>query len=111
MKVRIRKKGKDFVVEKFENKKWISRTLDAGTIWNHLVSNNPKQIVSKSQGKIVPFGSMEYAQSSLTELGIKRKVAIVFGKWGCNTDFVLEPACENDESEGIETLWIQEIKK
>jgi len=29
-------------------------------------------------------------------MGIKRRVICVFGKYGKNTDFVLEPACLND---------------
>lgn len=33
---------------------------------------------------------------------MKRKVCVVFGKWGEDTDFVLEPVCPNCEEDGKE---------
>jgi len=33
---------------------------------------------------------------------IRRKVVIVFGKWGKKTDFVLEPVCKDCEKDGNE---------
>lgn len=44
--------------------------------------------------------------------GIKRKVVCVFGKWGKNTDFVIEPAHYDNKCSLCkdESFWIQEIK-
>ena len=45
-----------------------------------------------------------------------RKVAVVFGKWGKNTDFVLEPVCKECEKDGNECeicrtfLYISDVK-
>jgi len=47
---------------------------------------------------------------------MKRKVAIVFGKWGKTTDFVLEPVCPDCEKDGNECevcqnyIYIEEVK-
>ena len=41
---------------------------------------------------------------------IKRRVAIVFGKWGKDTDFVLEPTCSEDCMCEVckDAIWIEE---
>lgn len=38
---------------------------------------------------------------------IKRKVICVFGKWGKDTDFVLEPAEKRDKN----YFWIEEVEE
>lgn len=42
---------------------------------------------------------------------MKRKVTVVFGEWGEDTDFTIEPYVEGDEKEGLECLWIEDIKE
>ena len=51
-------------------------------------------------------------------MGIKRKVVCVFGKFGKETDFVLEPACPKDSLGNEckcelceEAFWIEEVEK
>lgn len=45
-----------------------------------------------------------------TEKLIKRKVVCVFGKWGKDTDFVIEPYVEGDEEVIGKSFWIQEVR-
>jgi hypothetical protein len=42
-----------------------------------------------------------------TKKKIRRKVAVVFGKWGKKTDFTIEPYVKGDEEQN-EVIWIEE---
>lgn len=47
----------------------------------------------------------------------KRKVVIIYGEWGRNTDFVIEPVCKECEVDGKECnlcknyIYIQKVGK
>jgi len=43
---------------------------------------------------------------------VKRRVAVVFGKFGKDTDFVLEPTCNEECQCEVckDSIWIQEVQ-
>jgi len=44
---------------------------------------------------------------------MKRKVVCVFGEWGEETDFVLEPVCSNDCDCEVckDAFWIEKVEE
>jgi hypothetical protein len=72
-------------------------------------TENGRKTSSASDEGVRPLGSrnLNIQGEAFSDNKIKRKVVCVFGEWGENTDFVIEPATKSDK----DYFWIQECEE